>query len=306
MRLNIKHIIISLLFLCGLGKSYGQQLPQFSQYMYNTIVVNPAYAGSKETINFMALHRSQWVGIKGAPVTQFASVHAPLTEKNLGGGISFVNDRLGYESSSYIYGDLSYTIRTSYSTLLSFGIKAGTSHYSLDDELLNDPEIIQDAFFNDKLSYWNFNVGAGIFLRGESWYFGFAVPRFKNHDNNRSPYYKSLERVNYFVNGGVVHKVSPWLTVKPTVMVKMTNGAPVSVDATINALFGEGLWLGVTYRHKDALGAIGSFNITDELSIGYAYEYSTTPLAGYSFGSHELLLTYNLKYRDNCRCPDLY
>ncbi len=306
MRFNPKHIIINSLFLLGLSTSYGQQLPQFSQYMYNTIIVNPAYAGSKETINIMALHRSQWIGVNGAPVTQFASIHAPISEKNIGGGLSFVNDKLGYENSSYIYGDLSYTIRTSYTTQLSFGLKVGASHYSLDDELLNDPEVIQDAFFNDKLNYWNFNVGAGVFLDGESWYLGIAVPRFKNHDNNRNSLYASLERVNYFINGGFIHKVSPWLTLKPTMMVKMTNGAPISVDATLNALLEDKLWLGLTYRHKDAIGAISSFKITDELSFGYAYEYSTTALSGYSFGSHEVLLTYNIKYRSNCRCPDLY
>ena len=306
MKLNLKHVMISFLFLLGLGKLYGQQLPQFSQYMYNTIVVNPAYAGTKETINIMALHRSQWVGVKGAPVTQFASIHAPISEKNLGGGISFVNDKLGYENSSHIYADLSYTIRTSYTTLLSFGIKAGTSHYNLDRELLSDPEILQDAFFNDELNNWNFNVGAGLFLDGESWYVGFAIPRLKNHDNNRNPFYSSLERVNYFVNGGYIHEVNPWLTLKPTFMVKMTNGAPISVDLTLNARLEDRFWLGATYRHNAALGAIGSFNITDELSVGYAYEYSTAALSNYSFGSHELLLTYNLKFRDNCRCSDLY
>ena len=163
MRKFIKFNLIALVLLCT-GSSFAQQLPQFTQYMYNTISINPAYAGSRETLSLVGLHRSQWVGIDGGPTTQTFSIHAPMRNERVGLGLSFINDKLGYENFAYIYADFSYTIPVGVETKLAFGIKGGFTHYNLDQELLSDPSVVQDLYFNDVADRWSPNIGAGAFL----------------------------------------------------------------------------------------------------------------------------------------------
>ena len=175
------NIIAFILFSSWIG--VAQQLPQFTQYMYNTISINPAYAGSRETLSIVGLHRSQWVGLEGAPTTQTLSVHTPLRNEKIGLGLSLINDELGYENFSYLYGDFSYAIQTSEEAKLAFGIKAGFTSYSLDPEYRssqsNDPTIfgIEDR--------WSPNVGAGVYWSTNKWYLGLSAPRILKTNQNR-------------------------------------------------------------------------------------------------------------------------
>ena len=182
---RVKIYGIALLLLVSLP-SFAQQLPQFTQYMFNTISINPAYAGSRETLSIVGLHRSQWVGLEGGPETQTLSIHTPMRNENVGLGLSFINDHLGYENFSYIYGDFSYTIQTGVNSKLAFGLKAGFTHYSLDEELLSDPSVVNDPFFNDISNRWSPNFGAGLYWHSNRWYLGFSAPRILNTDYNKS------------------------------------------------------------------------------------------------------------------------
>jgi len=134
MKKIIKFNIIALALLCS-SAAFSQQLPQFTQYMFNTSSINPAYAGSRETLSLVGLHRSQWVGIDGGPTTQTFSIHSPMRNEKVGLGLSFINDELGFENFTYIYGDFSYTIQVSEKTKLAFGLKGGFTSYSIDQEL---------------------------------------------------------------------------------------------------------------------------------------------------------------------------
>ena len=248
MKKVIKFNIIALLLLSSI-QGIAQQLPQFTQYMYNTIAINPAYAGSRETFSLVGLHRSQWVGIEGGPTTQTLSVHSPLRNEQVGLGFSLIVDKLGFENFAYAYADFSYTINVGYETKLAFGLKGGLTHYFIDSELLNDPSVVgddinpADLFFNDLSNRWSPNVGVGAMLHTDRWYVGLSAPRILNTDYNKGRNatidYVALERVSYYLTGGYVWDISASTKFKPAFMVKATNGAPISYDVTANFLFNE-------------------------------------------------------------------
>lgn len=281
--------------------SSAQQLPQFTQYMYNTISINPAYAGNRDAISIIGLHRSQWSGLAGAPQTQTLSIHSPLRNEKVGLGLSVINDKAGYENYTYVYGDFSYTINVNESTTLSFGLKAGMSYYNLDEELLQD--VPDDPFFSgNTFNRWTPNFGAGLFLSSQDWYVGLSAPKVINNDNNAHSEYVALEQVHYYLTGGYVFDLSENLKLRPTALAKVTNGAPLSVDFSGTMIFDEKIYLGANYRIDDAIGAFVDFQIFEPLRVGYAYEYSISDLQPYTSGSHEILLIYefrlnNTKYK---------
>ncbi|MEO1033515.1 type IX secretion system membrane protein PorP/SprF [Winogradskyella sp.] len=288
-------------FILGVSTAFAQQLPQFTQYMFNTISINPAYAGSRETFSAVGLHRSQWVGLEGGPETQTLSVHSPLRNDKIGLGLSFINDKLGYENFSYIYGDFSYTIRTGANSELAFGLKAGFTHYNLDEELLTDPSVVNDPFFNDVSNRWSPNIGAGFYWHSPRWYIGLSAPRILNTDYNNGRQgqldYVALERVSYYITGGYVFDLSETTKLKPSVLLKATNGAPLSFDVSANFLFNETFWVGAGYRINQsaaAIGGIADFQVSKQLRIGYAYEYPISDLRPYTSGTHEVLLMFEV------------
>lgn len=280
--------------------TFAQQLPQFAQYMFNTISINPAYAGSRETLSVVALHRSQWVGITGGPTTQTLSLHSPLRNEKVGLGFSIINDTPGFENFVYAYGDFSYTINTSQNTKLSFGLKGGFTHYNLDEAFLNNPNVTTDPFFGNYANRWNPNVGVGLLWHSNKWYVGLSAPRILNTDlnlteENADVDYVALERVSYYFTGGYVFDLGDNTKLKPSFLVKATNGAPLSVDLNANFLFNEKLWLGGSYRFNEntaSLGALADFQVSRDFRIGYAYEYYVSEIRPYFGGTHEVLLIF--------------
>ncbi|MEZ4782014.1 MAG: type IX secretion system membrane protein PorP/SprF [Flavobacteriaceae bacterium] len=303
MKKFIKFNIIALVLLCS-SAAFSQQLPQFTQYMFNTISINPAYAGSRETLSLVGLHRSQWIGLDGGPTTQTFSIHSPLRNEKVGLGLSFIHDELGFENFSYIYGDFSYTIHVSEKTKLAFGLKGGFTSYSVDQEL-------RDAYPTDPAirgieNRWSPNIGAGAFLHTNRWYVGLSAPRILNTDYNGTEDYEALERISYYLTGGVVVDVSENTKFKPSFMVKATNGAPLSYDITGNFLFYDKLWLGAAYRFDESAGAFGGivdFQVSKEFRIGYAYEHPISDIRPYSSGTHEILLMFEVFKSKRVKSP---
>ncbi|WP_038262323.1 PorP/SprF family type IX secretion system membrane protein [Zhouia amylolytica] len=304
---TFRNIIYVIAIFCG-TQAFSQQLPQFTQYMFNTISINPAYAGSRGGFSVVGLHRSQWAGFEGGPSTQTVSVHTPLKNEKVGLGFSFINDNLGYENTSYFYGDFSYSIQLSAATRLAFGLKGGMTHYTLDDALLTDPSVANDPFFTEFSNRWTPNIGVGTYLHNERWYVGISAPRILNNDYNDGEAagvdYVALERVSYYGIAGYVFDLNTNVKFKPSMLVKATNGAPLSLDATANFLFNEKLWLGAAYRFDsfNTFGAIVDFQISDKFRLGYAYELPVSGIRPYTSGTHEFLLIYEFKTK-NCKCP---
>lgn len=300
-------IIIIVVLIIGTEYSYSQQIPQFTQYMYNTIAVNPAYAGSREVLSIVALGRNQWMGFNGGPQTQTLSINSPLRNEKVGLGLSLINDKAGFENFTYVYGDFSYTIKAGEKTKLSFGINAGATYYKLSDELYNSTEANQDPYFDERLNRWNPNVGAGILFHAERWYAGFSMPRFINHDVNNTTEYKALEQVHYYLIAGYVVDLGDNVKFKPSILSKYTSGAPISTDFTANFLFIERFWVGANYRangKQAAFGALVDFQVTPQFRIGYTYEVPTGEIRPYTSGSQEILLMYEFNFtKRNLKSP---
>jgi type IX secretion system PorP/SprF family membrane protein len=302
MKLNKIYIIAFMLLTCSVA--FAQQLPQFTQYMFNTISINPAYAGSRGTFSAVGLHRSQWVGLEGGPQTQTLSIHAPLKNEKVGLGFSFINDELGFENFSYLYADFSYTIQTGANTKLAFGIKAGFTSYTLDADFQaaesQDPLIFG---FEDR---WKPNIGVGVYWHSDKWYVGLSSPRILRSDYNGQDDFEALERLSYYATGGYVFDIGDNTKFKPSVLLKATNGAPLSFDISANFLFLEKFWLGGSYRvnrSAASLGALADFQVSKQLRIGYAYEYPLSDIRSYTSGTHEVLLIFEVFKSTRIKSP---
>ncbi|WP_072993029.1 PorP/SprF family type IX secretion system membrane protein [Flavobacterium segetis] len=290
--MKTKLILFALMFIAAL--SYAQQDSQYTQYMYNTINVNPAYAGSRGAMSIFALHRTQWVGLDGAPVTNAVSINTPLNESNLGFGVSLINDKIGPTIANNFSTDLSYTIPTSKIFKLSFGIKATLRMFDLDVSKLNSVDATDTSLqnMNNKVSP---NIGAGIYWHSDNAYLGLSVPNFieSNHYNDNEVVINK-EKINYYLMAGLVIDLSDSVKFKPALLTKIVQGAPLQIDVSGNFMFMDKFVVGVAYRWSAAMSTIVGFQVTDGIYIGYGYDHETTNLNNYSFGSHEILLRYEL------------
>ncbi len=300
-------IIILVMLILGVQNSKAQQMPQFTQYMYNTIAINPAYAGSREVLSIVAMGRNQWTGFNGGPQTQTLSIHSPLRNEKIGLGLSLINDKAGYEDFTYVYGNFSYTIDLGERTKLAFGIDAGATSYKISDELYNGVVTGNDPYFNERLDRWNPNFGAGLLFHSDKWFAGFSIPRMINNDGNSESEYKSLEQIHYFLIAGYVFDLSKSVKFKPSILAKYTDDAPASIDFTANFLFNEKFWLGASYRSNGkqaAFGALVDFQVTQQFRVGYTYELPTGEIRPYTSGSQEILLMYEFKFtKKNLKSP---
>lgn len=288
-------IILNILYFT----SNAQQQPQFTHYMYNTIAVNPAYAGSRDGLAINLVNRNQWVGIEDAPRTTSLSIHTPLKNNKMGIGLSIMKDQAGWENFTFIYADYSYTIQLTDEKFFSFGLKAGFSQYKIDEELFTFPDVYEDPFFQDRINRWNPNIGAGVYYHTNKWYLGLSSPRLINNDNNDNGDFVALERNHYYLIGGYVYDLSEDFKIKPSFSLKYTNGTPLSAEVSAHLLMYEKFWIGASYRNEDAIGALFDFQISQKLRVGYAYEYAISDIQPFTSGSHEIILIYEFKFKQS-------
>lgn len=286
-------------FLLVSVASYSQQDAQFTQYMYNTVNINPAYAGSRETMSIFALHRTQWVGLDGAPVTNTASINTPINGSNVGIGVSIVNDKIGPSDENNISVDLSYTIHTSDTYKLSFGLKATADLLNIDFNKLSQYDKNDYLFQTNIDNKFSPNIGAGLYLHSDNTYFGLSVPNFletKHFDRSASKGSSQVakEVMHYYFIAGHVFDLTGNIKFKPSVLAKMVYGAPLQVDVSGNFMFSDKFVVGMAYRWSAAMSAMVGFQATDSWFIGYGYDLETTKLSNYNSGSHELFLRYEL------------
>ncbi|MFC3334549.1 PorP/SprF family type IX secretion system membrane protein [Flavobacterium palustre] len=286
---------IILLLLLAMVSGFAQQDSQYTHYMYNTITINPAYAGSRGMTSIFGLHRTQWVGLDGAPTTNAFSIHSPLQNSRLGIGVSFVNDKIGAGDQSNIGADLSYTIPTSEKFDLSFGIKVSADLLNVDYTKLNRYDTGNPLFQNNIDNEFAPNIGAGVYYHSDQLYLGFSIPNFLNvrhFDDNASAAVK--DRLHYYLMGGYVFDLSPSVKLKPSILTKIVSGAPLQVDLSANVLLQDKVSLGLAYRWSAAATAMAGIQITDGLLVGYSYDFDTTSLENYNSGSHEIFLRFEL------------
>lgn len=289
----MKNYLYKFLILFGI-LSYGQQDSQFTQYMYNTININPAYAGTRESLNIFMLHRNQWVGLDGAPITNSASINTNVGDSKFGVGLSFINDNIGPTQENTISADIAYIIPLNNEYKLSFGIKGTANFYSLDANKLNifqqnDPEF---QSLNGKLSP---NIGTGVYYYSDTFYVGASVPNF-----NRTKYYDTNEisintkAVSYYLLSGYVFNLNEKIKFKPSFLAKVNEGAPFQLDVNANFMFNEKFVIGGSYRLDSAVSALLGIQFSNSWFLGYGYDLETTKLSNYNSGSHEVFLRYEI------------
>lgn len=293
-------IAFALIILVGAN---AQQDPQYTQYMYNMNVINPAYAGSKENLAIGLLYRSQWVGIDDAPKTATFSANSPVG-KNVGVGFSIVSDKIGPVEENNVFADFSYTLNLGDEHRLAFGIKAGATfqNIGLYSDIGNGyvPDAGDEAF-SENTNNTYLNIGAGLFYYTNNYYVSFSIPNmlkstYLDVSNNGQEYKYGTEVMHYFLSAGYVFNLSENTKFKPSFLLKSAFETPTSLDVSANVLFYEKFELGATYRLDDSVGAMANFAITPEIRIGYAYDYVTSDLNVTTSGSHEIMLLFDLNF----------
>ena len=306
-RLSMKMIPqVTLALFAGIlfwpNASKAQQDPMYTHYMYNTLSVNPAYAGSRDALTITGITRHQWVGLEGAPTTQTITTHTPILSEKLGAGLSFVSDRIGPISTAIFSADLSYQVKVSEKANLSFGLKGGFSYRQGNLSNLQTTDALDPSFENNIQSDFLPNFGFGMYYSTERYYAGVSVPKLlqNNFSTGQAVVSSSdpaAEKRHYFLIGGAIFPISSALLFKPTTLVKVVENAPLEVDFTANFLIFEKVWLGAMYRSRDAVGALLGYQFTEQLKFGYSLDCATTRLISTQSGTHEVMLTYDFLFK---------
>ncbi|MGX7666417.1 PorP/SprF family type IX secretion system membrane protein [Flavobacterium pedocola] len=290
MKTKLVTLVLGLVSMMG----YSQQDSQYTQYMYNTVNINPGYAGSRGVFSVFGLHRTQWVGLDGAPTTNAFSLNTPIGDSSFGIGLSVVNDRIGPAEENAISADVSYFIQMSEDYKLAFGLKGTANLFNIDVSKLN-PQHAGDPHFQDLKNDFSPNVGAGVYLYSDKFYAGLSVPNFfesKHYEDNSISI--TQEKLHYYFISGYVFDLGSNLKMKPSVLTKAVEGAPLQIDGSLNFLIYEKLTLGAAYRWDAAWSAMAGFQISNSIFVGYAYDMETTQLENYNSGSHEIFLRFEL------------
>jgi len=290
-------------FLLGSWSAFGQQDPQYTQYMYNTQVINPAYAGNRGNLSFGLLYRTQWVGVEGAPKTLTFSVNSPIgMQEKMGLGLSVVRDEIGPSTNTNFTIDYSYSIYLNYNARLSFGIKAGADVLNVNFDELNIYNPSDPLFQNNIDNRWQPQVGAGIYFNTRKFYVGLSVPNFLETEHYKRSdgvsYAEASDRMHYFLMAGYVWDVSPNLKIKPATLVKAVRGAPLQVDISANFLIHKRFTLGASYRFDAAVSALAGFQVSPSIFIGVAYDHDLSEFQHYNDGSYEAFLRFDIFNRE--------
>lgn len=304
MKSILNRLLPVFLLLSGVQQSTAQQDILLSQYMFNHLLINPAYAGSQDYMMTSLLYRKQWVGFNGAPETQVASIHGPLGLTNLGWGGLISHDKIGVTSRTDIYANGAYHLPVNATTRLSVGMRFGGGYYSCKNSDLQqvwDPNDV--VFQGDKVSKFLPNVGIGAYLYSRKYYAGISVPTVISYDPEKTlslslsgDVFVPRQVRHYFLTAGTVFEVNPDVVLKPSFLLKYVDNAPAELDVNLNVLLANILWVGGSYRTGDAFVGILEFQVNRKLRIGYSYDFTFSDIKDYSSGSHEFMVGYDFGY----------
>lgn len=291
-------IFITFLF-SGVLALQAQQQAEYTQYMFNNLAFNPAYAGSRGTLSAVAIYRMQWVGIDGAPRSFSINGHDLLGEKH-GVGLHIENDKIGVHNRLSLFGNYAFHIPLNQAVHLSIGTTAGVFNYR-SNWSEQPPKDVNDPIIAENTNKWMPNFGLGAHLYSEKYYVGLSVPRLlSNKLNDVTSGNLTLESKEYlhaWLTAGYVFDISDNVRFKPSTLVKVAKNAPVEADINASFLFNNAFWAGITYRTGDSVDLLLEYNFKNGLRIGYAYDLTTTKLSGYNSGSHEIMLGYDLTHK---------
>ncbi len=291
-----KYVIVLILFCLHKQNIMAQQDPMFTQYMFNQLSINPAYAGTRDVMSLLLINRNQWVGFDGAPVTSTFSGHLPVY-KSMAVGSSVMLDKYGPVNNLSVYVDYAYHLKLNEKTKLSFGLNGGFNYYTINYNELNKTINIDDAYPSDMDKESMPNFGFGMFLYAPHYYVGVSCPRILENNFESISYGDGTEVRHYYAMAGVVFTINDWLILRPSFMSRMAADVPFSFDVNLNALMYNKLWFGIMYRLNDSFGGIVQYQITHQLKFGYAFDFNTSQLRDYNSGSHEVMLNYEFDFK---------
>ncbi|MCB0771852.1 MAG: type IX secretion system membrane protein PorP/SprF [Flavobacteriales bacterium] len=273
----------------------AQQDPLYSQYMFNTLAFNPAYAGSADVFTAMLLSRHQWLGFEGAPTTQTLAVHSPLPGNKLAMGGLLVHDVAGPTKQNSAFLDVAYRIRTGKDSRLAFGLSGGVNLFQADLAALRTVETDpQNANISGKILP---NFGFGLFWHAPRAYVGASAPKLlENVIGSDGLVATNQELRHYFLMAGYVMDLTSDLKFKPSLMARVVQGAPLSLDINANFLLRDRVWFGAMYRLGNAFGLMAQYRVNEQLHLGYAFDMTTTTLGAYNAGTHEVMLSYDFRF----------
>jgi type IX secretion system PorP/SprF family membrane protein len=285
--------------LIGLVMSFAaiaQQRPLQSLYMFDPLLINPAYAGTQTQLSATAIFRNQWVNLEGAPQTFTATVHSGFLQNKVGLGIILANDIIGVHNDLSVYGVYSYKIKLNRTTTLSFGLQGGLNNFKSDFNKLTIKDQTDSGLRGTTQKILP-NVGAGFYLRSKNFYAGISVPYLIN---NKLIYYNdenatSKQHRYYYLTGGASFQISPFVQFMPSALIRVQEKAPLSFDINGLLVLYKAVGLGLSYRLGN--GAVGLFELqlNDNFHVGYAYDFTTTDLNQFSNGTHEIMVNYRIK-----------
>jgi len=288
---KISKTLISGLLCLWWYSSFSQQDPQYTQYFFNTLSVNPAYAGISDRFSVSVLGREQWVGMDGAPRTQTLVIQSPLGKSRIGLGASFVHDKIGPTNASAFFFDGSYWIRFNGNRKLSMGLKAGIKNYTIELLDLKNVDTTDPNFGQNVKGDITPSFGFGLFYKTPSFFVGASIPDFLQNELTSGGTEK--EAIHYFVMAGKSFDIDQNITLIPTTLFKIVRGAPLDFDITLRALFQDRIWAGLFHRLGDSVGLLVGMKMTDNFDIGLAYDQTISRLSKYNSGSYELMLRYS-------------
>jgi type IX secretion system PorP/SprF family membrane protein len=289
-------VIVSLFFA---RETFAQQDPMYTQYMENIMTINPAYAGSKDLLSMMVVSRNQWVTMANAPVTRIFAIHSPVTNTNMGLGLSFLSDQIWPIKQTGVYLDYSYTLHFSNKRNLALGLKAGVNFYEAGISKLLTNDAGDPVFANDINRSFLPNVGVGAFYHSDRYYLGLSIPKLIKNTINKNGFSSeqlNKEEIHIFFMGGYVFDVNRIVKFKPSVLTRFVSNAPVSFDLNANFLFYDRLWLGAMYRIGDSFGGLFQLQVTNQVKIGYSYDFPISQLGAYNKGTHEIMVSFDFNY----------
>ena len=300
-----KCLIVLGIVLSGCFAAKAQQDAMYTQYMFNMLPLNPAYAGSRDVVSMTALYRDQWRGIQGAPQTMTFSADAPVAKEKVGLGLTIANDRIGVYNTLGVTGSFAYRIRLKKSTL-AFGVSGGFSQFTgnLTNVQTNTEKSANgfDNAFGENISRFMPNVGAGVYYSSDKFYVGFSLPHLLNNDlRPQAPNeifkqaFRAQQFRHAFLMAGYVFKLSASVKLKPSIIWKFVTNAPTQVDVNCNVWLYDKFGIGLSYRSLDAPSILLEWQIDDNWRLGMAYDWSTR-LTAYTYGSTELMLRYEFGY----------
>jgi len=291
-----KRIIYSVILLFAAITAYSQQNPMFTQYMFNGVAINPAYAGSHDVLSLIALYRNQWVNIEGAPKTTTLTADAQLPNEKIGLALSVYNDKIGVTNNFGAYSCYSYRLKFK-KFILALGFSAGINQIAADFGNMDLSDNKPDPAFAQNISQLTPNFGAGVYLYSEKYYFGFSIPQLASNNifgGDVSNQFSTAK--HFFITSGYVFAVNQDIKIRPSVFLKIVSAASPEVDFNTNVWFYDRFAVGVSYRTFDSFDALLEVKVNRQISIGYAHDFTITELRKYSSGTHEIMLRYDFAF----------